>query len=68
MPLWLLVVALLSFAGALPSCDAETEANCLGEDADMSPEGINACLAGLADKSESCTTYLALMECVAAFH
>jgi len=56
-------VSLLAAHGsALPSCDAETEANCLGEDADMSSEGIASCLAALADKSEGCTTYLSMME------
>jgi len=47
---------------ALPSCDAETELNCVGEDADLSPEGISACLAALEAKSDDCTTYLKLME------
>jgi hypothetical protein len=61
---WLLVSLLAAHGSALPSCDAETEANCLGEDADMSSEGIASCLAALADKSEGCTTYLSMMECV----
>ena len=58
----LLALVAVHAAAALPSCDAETEANCLGEEADMSPAGITSCLAKLADKSDSCTTYLALMD------
>ena len=46
---------------ALPSCEDEISANCLGEDADMSNEGIRACLDGLAEKSELCNTYLTMM-------
>ena len=58
------LTALLALrVASLPSCDSETEANCVGEDADLSPEGISACLAALADKSDSCVTYLKLMEC-----
>ena len=48
----LVIAALFSAVHALPSCDAETDANCVGEDADLSPEGINACLAALAEKSD----------------
>jgi len=47
----------------LPSCDDETGAHCVGDDADLSPEGINACLEGLGDKrSGRCSSYLALMK------
>ena len=47
----------------LPSCDDETGAHCVGEDADLSPEGINACLEGLGDqRSGRCTNYLAVMK------
>ena len=49
-------------------CDEEIEANCVGEDADLSPEGISACLAALEAKSDDCTTYLKLMECALARH
>ena len=45
----------------LPSCESDTEAHCLGEDADMSPEGIDACLAALSDRSQRCTDFLALL-------
>ena len=59
------LVGLLAVAAqvalALPSCEAEVEANCLGEDADMSPEGITACLGALAELSADCKTYLAMM-------
>jgi hypothetical protein len=50
-----------ALAAPLPSCESETDAHCVGEDADLSPQGIQACLVGLADKSESCATYLKLM-------
>ena len=50
---------------ALPSCEAETDAHCVAEGADLSPEGIQKCLASLTDKSSDCTTYLALMEACA---
>ena len=46
---------------ALPSCEDEISANCLGDDADMSNEGIRKCLDALAEKSELCTTYLTMM-------
>ena len=52
-------------AVALPSCEAETDAHCVAEGADLSPEGIQKCLASLTDKSSDCTTYLALMEACA---
>ena len=60
----LLGAALLAgaFGGALPTCDDEIGANCVGDDADLSPEGINACLEGLSEKSEPCTTYLQMMK------
>lgn len=57
----LLLLAVAPLATALPSCDAETEAHCVSEDADLSPEGITACLSALSDKSADCTTYLAMM-------
>lgn len=46
---------------SLPSCEADTEAHCLGESADLSNEGIMACLKGLAAPSTSCTDYLRLL-------
>jgi len=46
----------------LPTCDDEVGVHCVGEDADLSPEGINACLEGLSEKSELCTTYLQMMK------
>ena len=57
----LLLAGALALSHALPNCEAETEASCLGEDADMSPEGIAACLVKLAEKSADCTTYLGMM-------
>ena len=36
-----LQLACLALSAPLPSCDDETEAHCVGEDADLSPEGIN---------------------------
>ena len=58
------VVTLVSFvaAGPLPSCDDETNNHCVGEDADLSPAGIQACLAGLSEKSELCSTYIKMMD------
>ena len=58
----LLLVPLLAVHAAMPSCEDEIGANCVSEDADMSPAGIAACLAGLSEKSELCTTYLDLMD------
>jgi len=58
--LWALAVPAL--AVELPSCEADTEQYCLGDDKDMSPEGIDACLTALADRSQRCTDYLALLE------
>lgn len=51
-------------AAPLPSCDDETNAHCVGEDADLSPAGISKCLGALepSSVSQSCTTYLAMME------
>ncbi len=50
-------------AAPLPSCEEDTEAHCLGEDADLSPEGISACLAGLSDdqRTDRCRSYMSLM-------
>jgi hypothetical protein len=40
--LLLLLAFLIATASAakMPSCEEDTAANCLGDDADMSPEGI----------------------------
>ena len=59
-----LLIAGTSVSGAgLPSCEDDTAAHCLGEDADFSPEGISACLAGLGEaRTESCSTFLSLLE------
>lgn len=59
-------LALLARSAPLPSCDEETEAHCVGEDADLSPEGINKCLAALDSKSDRCTSLLALTEACTA--
>ena len=51
----------------LPSCDSDTDAHCVGEGADLSSEGITACLEGLGDKrSERCSNFLALTKACAA--
>lgn len=58
--------AIAMAAGQLPSCEEDTTAHCLGEDADMSAEGIDACLTALgpAGRSESCSAYLRVVaEC-----
>lgn len=54
--------------GALPSCEDDTAAHCLEDGADMSAEGIDACLAALgpAGRSESCSSYLRVVEGCAA--
>jgi len=56
-------VAALALARAveLPSCEAD-EGQCVGEDMDLSPEGIKKCLETLEGRSDRCTNYLALME------
>lgn len=46
----------------MPSCEEDTVANCLGEEADMSPEGIDKCLRGLPSRSASCEEYLKLVK------
>lgn len=57
----------LAHAIELPSCEADTEAHCLGEDADMSPSGISACLKAKGDGlSARCTSYLKVSELCAA--
>ena len=58
------VACFVSMAAAeAPSCEGDTAAHCLGDDADMSAEGITACLEALgAQRSPSCTSYLALLE------
>jgi hypothetical protein len=57
--------ALLALAAAqMPSCEDDAAAHCLGEDKDMSVEGIDSCLAalGAARRSGSCSAYLAVLE------
>ena len=61
-----LQLACLALSAPLPSCDDETEAHCVGEDADLSPEGINKCLAALDSKSDRCATYLSMLEACTA--
>eukprot|EP00325_Prymnesiales_sp_UTEX-LB-985_P028904 CAMPEP_0174729228 /NCGR_PEP_ID=MMETSP1094-20130205/53310_1 /TAXON_ID=156173 /ORGANISM="Chrysochromulina brevifilum, Strain UTEX LB 985" /LENGTH=233 /DNA_ID=CAMNT_0015931303 /DNA_START=46 /DNA_END=747 /DNA_ORIENTATION=+ len=65
--LGLLICALATvLAAERPSCEADIEVNCLGDDKDMSPEGINACLVGLTERSQPCSDYLGLLEACAA--
>ena len=52
-------------AAPLPSC-SDDEGACVGEDMDLSPEGIMACLKALESRSEGCTAYLALLDGCAA--
>ena len=51
-----------TLAGPIPSCEDETNAHCVGEDADLSQEGINKCLEGLSEKSARCTTSSSMMK------
>ena len=51
-----------SWAAKMPSCEEDTAAHCLGEDADMSPEGIDKCLQGLASRSADCENYLKIVK------
>ena len=50
------------WAGKMPSCEEDTVANCLGDDADMSPQGIDKCLRGLPSRSASCEEYLKIVK------
>jgi hypothetical protein len=51
-------------AAPLPSCEDEIGAHCVGEDADLSPEGIARCLKDLdvSKRSQRCDDYAKLME------
>ena len=44
-----LLILSLCHAAPLPSCESDTSSHCLGDGADLSPEGIEACL-------QACTT------------
>jgi hypothetical protein len=59
----LLLLCTLAPALALemPSCEDDIAAHCLGDDADMSKEGIDACLHKLESRSERCTAFLGLL-------
>lgn len=59
----LLAGSLLCSAVELPSCESDTDAHCVGEGADLSSEGIAACLQKLADdvRSQRCSNYMKLM-------
>jgi len=48
-------------AGETPSCETDIVAHCLGDDADMSPGGIQACLLNLVDRSALCNEYLTIV-------
>lgn len=61
------LAATCSRALELPSCESDTDAYCVGDGADLSSEGINACLEALGEKrSERCTLYLAVTKACAA--
>lgn len=59
----LVLLSLVSVAAAgLPSCEEDTVNNCLGDDNDMSPEGISKCLAALGDAlTDDCKAFQAVM-------
>lgn len=59
----LLAGSLLCSAVELPSCESDTDAHCVGEGADLSSEGIAACLQQLGEegRSKRCSNYLNLM-------
>jgi|TARA_B100000524_G_scaffold292582_1_gene167355 hypothetical protein len=61
--LLLLGVSAVCSGVELPSCESDTDAHCVGEGADLSTEGIAACLQALGDggRSERCSNYLRLM-------
>lgn len=51
---------LLGKATALPSCEQDIARHCLGDDQDLSPSGIAACLSAVGDSgklSRECQTY-----------
>merc|ERR1712087_393173 len=62
--LMLVLCARWGITKPLPSCEKDTEQHCLGEDADLSPEGIASCLHGLADgvRSDGCAAYLQMLD------
>jgi hypothetical protein len=60
--LLLLLVLGLASAAKMPSCEEDTVASCLGDDADMSPEGIDKCLRALPARSTSCEEYLKIVK------
>jgi len=58
----MLLLSTLTAVLALPNCDSDTEAHCLGEEMDLSPEGISSCLETLgAKRSVDCSAYLQIM-------
>ena len=60
---WFLLLAVATVRAVdIPSCDAEVDANCVGEGQDLSSEGINNCLSTLESRSKRCSDYLSLME------
>jgi hypothetical protein len=66
--LCLLVLAALfatAWSAKMPSCEDDIGANCLGDDADMSPEGVEKCLEGLGSRSPSCDEYLKIVKACA---
>eukprot|EP00965_Chrysotila_dentata_P189221 6173203-Pleurochrysis_carterae.AAC.5 len=59
-----LLCSTLQTAAQLPSCEGDIEKHCLGEDNDMSSEGIARCLAGMEPsiRSKSCNQFLTMIE------
>jgi len=65
--LTLLLSILAVRALEVPSCESDTDAHCVGEGADLSNEGITACLEDLGEKRTArCTSYLAMTKACAA--
>mmetsp|Transcript_47871 Transcript_47871/g.150397 ORF Transcript_47871/g.150397 Transcript_47871/m.150397 type:complete len:247 (+) Transcript_47871:38-778(+) len=58
-----LLILSLCHAAPLPSCESDTSSHCLGDGADLSPEGIEACLQALgeAGRSAGCNAYLSML-------
>jgi hypothetical protein len=63
--LFVALFAAAALSAPLPSC-SDDEGACVGEDMDLSPEGIMTCLKGLTDRSAGCSAYLELLEGCAA--
>ena len=54
-------VLAVTSAQSLPSCEDESNSNCMADDSDLSKDGIEKCLRGLATRSDGCNAYLKLV-------